>query len=142
MLKKKRLSNVDDWNHYNKNIKEVVQHDLYIVFDEDENTFGENLPILDQNLDDYIGKDFIKYLTEKNDKVDYRKQKQGAKKTDDGKEKHLFAALEYKAIDFKGETSKKEENKRLKELFLKLHADREVEEKGTIFTIYKVGIFD
>lgn len=101
------------------------------------------MPALGQNIEDFMGKDFIKYITEKNTKQDIRKQSLvigSAKKIENEKANkyQLYSNIEYQKLDIKGD-SKKEEFKQYKEILLKLHADREQEEKGTIFAIYRVG---
>ena len=142
----KRICSLEDWNNcFNKSIKEKVQQDLFVVFDDEELNFEDNLPGLGQSIDEFMGKDFIKYITERNTKQDLRKSSglmnlNNANAENKG-QYQLFSQIEYQKLENKGEV-KKEEIRRLKEILLKVQADREAEEKGTIFTIFRVDHYD
>ena len=144
LLKKsnKRISNLDEWNNYfNKSIKEKMQQDLYVVFDEEERNFDDNLPPLGQNMDEYMGRDFIKFLGDQNTKCDLKKSIGTlAKLPTQTKEKPLlYTNIEYEKFDTKLD-ARREELKNLKETLLKMASDRDSIHKDTLFTIYKVTI--
>ena len=132
MLKKssKRLSNVDDWNNiFSKSIKEKVKQDLFVVFDDEERNFEENLPSLNQNVEEFMGKDFIKYISETNSKKETKKNAiggtSGSNTKPESKNKYnLYSNIEYHKLDVKVDT-KKEDFKMTREVLCKLQADRE-----------------
>lgn len=121
-----------------------MQQDLFVVFDEEEKNFEENIPPLNQNMDEFLGKDFIKYLSEKNNLPDRKKSFSNVGKQVSNPEvsekPQLFTNVEYEKLDTKTEY-KKDELKRLKECLLKIVEDKNRLEKSSTFTRYSVGGF-
>lgn len=141
MLKKsnKRISNLDEWNNYfNKSFKEKMQQDLYVVFDEEEKNFDDSLPSLGQNMDEYMGRDFIKFLADQSTISVKKAIGTLAKPIAESLDRPLlYSNIEYEKFDTKIDV-KRDELRQLKESLLKMANDRSAMQKDTIFTLYKV----